>query len=131
MADSYELSVLDDVYVVQRLASDAALPDGALSSRGVVSITRTSDALSIIGLESALTGTAPEAPRWRALAVHGPFPLDAVGVMAALSGALARAHLSLLALSTHDTDYLFVRTTELARAVRALRHEGHVVHLHP
>jgi hypothetical protein len=35
---------------------------------------------------------------------------------------------SLLAISTHDTDYLLVRSPELARAVRALRHGGHTVH---
>ena len=67
--------------------------------------------------------------RWSALKVHGPFPFDTIGVLASLSQALANAKVSLLAISTHDTDYVFVRSAELAHAVRALRHDGHTVHV--
>jgi hypothetical protein len=60
--------------------------------------------------------------------VHGPLSFDTIGVLATLAQALANAKVSLLAISTHDTDYLFVRSAELAHAVRALRHGGHTVH---
>ena len=69
--------------------------------------------------------------RWHALKVHGPFPFETIGVLATLSQALANAKVSLLAISTHDTDYLFVRSAELAHAIRALRHHGHIVHTVP
>ena len=64
---------------------------------------------------------------FRCLAVRGPFAFDVVGVLASLAAPLARAQIPILAISTFDTDYLFVRQTHLARAVRALRRAGHVV----
>lgn len=64
---------------------------------------------------------------FRCLAVRGPLAFDAVGVLAALAAPLARIPIPILAISTFDTDYLFVRQAHLARAVRALRAAGHVV----
>jgi hypothetical protein len=125
---TYELTVLPGLFVVSRLAADAPLPAWATASRGLFSITRTDDELSVIALEGEAPGADPDAPRWRALKVHGPFPLDTVGVLASVSASLAHAGISLLAVSTHDTDYLFVRMRDLAHAVRALRHDGHAVH---
>jgi uncharacterized protein len=128
MADSYELSVLETTFVVSRLEPASALPAWALEGPGLVAICRTEEELSIIGPEARAADVAADAPRWRALKVHGPFSFDAIGVLATLSQALAQQNISLLAVSTHDTDYLFVRTPDLARAVRALRHAGQTVH---
>jgi hypothetical protein len=47
--------------------------------------------------------------------------------MAALSGELAAAGVSLFALSTYDTDHLLVKDENLERAVRALSEAGHEV----
>jgi hypothetical protein len=128
MADAYELSVLDTTFVVSRLAPTSAVPAWALEGPGLVAICRTEEELSIIGPESQAVDVAVDAPRWRALKVHGPFSFDAIGVLSTLSQTLAQHRISLLAVSTHDTDYLFVRTPDLARAVRALRHAGQIVH---
>lgn len=131
MSATFELSVLSDTFVVCRLAPSAPVPGWALETAGFVTVTRTDDELSIICREpDAPHGVATPA-RWHALKVHGPFPLGTVGVMSALSQALANAKVSLLAISTHDTDYLFVQAADLAHAVRALRHEGHAVHTVP
>ena len=64
---------------------------------------------------------------FRCVAVRGPLAFDVVGILAALTAPLARARIPILAISTFDTDYLFVRQAHLARAVRALRRAGHVV----
>jgi hypothetical protein len=125
---TFELSVENGDFVVCRFEPSAPVPAWALQAAGFIAVTRTEDELSIICREEH-TPERPAAPdRWRALKVHGPFPLQTVGVLAALSGALADAKVSLLAVSTHDTDYLFVRTGDLAHAVRALRRQGHTVH---
>jgi hypothetical protein len=50
------------------------------------------------------------------------------GIMAAISGALAGAGVSLFALSTYDTDHVLVKATDLERATDALREAGHDVH---
>lgn len=64
---------------------------------------------------------------FRCLEVRGPFAFDAIGVLAALAAPLARARIPILAISTFDTDYIFVRQVHLARAIGTLRSAGHVV----
>jgi hypothetical protein len=125
---AFELSVLGEAFVICRLEPDAAWPAWVTEARGLISVTRTDDELSIVcRQEDAPVAAAPDA--WRALKVHGPLSLDTVGVLAALSRALADAQISVLAISTHHTDYLFVRARALPAAVRALRHAGHIVHV--
>ena len=64
---------------------------------------------------------------WRLLAVHGPLDLSMVGVLAGLATTLARADVSIFAISTFDTDYLLVRENDLDRALDALRAASHAV----
>jgi hypothetical protein len=64
---------------------------------------------------------------WRALALRGPIPFDAVGVIAALTEPLARFGIAVFVISTHDTDRLLVRHERLAHAIEALRLAGFTV----
>lgn len=125
----FELSVLRDALVVSRLPASAPVPAWVFDAAGFVSVTRTDDELSIIASEHHPPPAAATADRWRALKVHGPFSFETIDVLSRLTHALATANVSLLASSTHDADYLFVRAAEFAHAVRALRHDGHAVHV--
>jgi hypothetical protein len=53
-------------------------------------------------------------------------PFTLVGVLASLTGPVA-AGVGLFAVSTFDTDYLFVKEAEFPAAVAALRGAGHSV----
>ena len=64
---------------------------------------------------------------WRALAVLGPLDFDVVGILAELSGQLASAAVSILVISTYETDYLLVRERDVSRSAIALRAAGHSV----
>jgi hypothetical protein len=64
---------------------------------------------------------------YRGLAVRGPLDFSLVGIVASLGAALAAASISIFLVSTHDTDYLFVRDADLNRAVATLRGAGHAV----
>jgi hypothetical protein len=59
--------------------------------------------------------------------VAGPIEFSAVGVLASLVGPLAEAGVSVFAVSTFDTDYLFVRESESGRTIETLRGAGHAV----
>ena len=124
---SFELSVLPGVFVVCRFEATAPVPPWAVRDIGFVSITRTDDELTIICREEQVPETSEV--RWCCLKVHGPFPLNAIGVLSTLTQVLAEAGISLLAISTHDTDYLFVQVKDLAATVRALRKHRHTVHV--
>lgn len=64
---------------------------------------------------------------FRCLRVAGTLDFSAVGVLASLLVPLAAAGIPVLALSTFDTDYLFVKDAALEVAVQALRAAGHQV----
>ena len=98
-----------------------AWADGA----GLVSITRRGDELSIVCAEERVPADVRAERGWRALEVEGPIDFQEVGVMHALTGPLARAGISVLAIATFDTDLILVREQTLAGAVEALRAAGH------
>jgi len=50
-----------------------------------------------------------------------------VGVVASLVTPLADARVSVLVVSTFDTDYMLVKESDLERALTALRTAGHVI----
>jgi len=93
----------------------------------VVSITRRTGELSVVCREARVPADVRAERGWRALEVEGPLAFEEVGVLHALTGPLARAAVSLFAMSTFDTDLLLVREETLERAVEALRAAGHQV----
>lgn len=111
-------------FAIHRFPPDAPVPGRVLAS-DLFSATRTPSELSVVCRTGLLDGRAEEG--WSCLEVEGPLPFTMTGVLAGLSQALAAAGISLFAVSTHDTDYLFVKTDDLARAVAALRSAGYVV----
>lgn len=126
-ARTLTLSVLLKTFVICKLPADVPVP--AWATRGkLFSITRTSDELSVV----AETDMVPEKLRgdvtWRAMKAHGPFAFSEVGVLASLIAPLAKAGISVFAISTFDTDYLFTGDTCLQQAGEALRSAGHTIH---
>jgi hypothetical protein len=59
--------------------------------------------------------------------VDGVLSFNEVGILAGLSAVLAQNGISLFAISTYNTDYLFVRENDLEQSVRALRAAGYTV----
>lgn len=122
----FELSVLPNGIALVRLSADAELPRWATVG-SFFSVTRTSDELSIACDARQVPSGVDAQTGWRVLKVEGPFALTEIGVLSALSGTLAEAKVSLVAISTFDTDYLLVREKQLAAAIAALRSAGHRV----
>jgi len=105
-------------FAVCRLPPDAPVP--AWAGSGVFSsATRTTD-------ERQPAGVKHEAD-WRLLKFAGPFPFTETGILAAVLAPLGTAKISVLATATFDTDYVFVKATQLAAAIRALEAAGHTV----
>lgn len=122
----FDLSVLPDTLAIARLSVGATLPPWAAQG-AFFSVTRTSDEVSIVCSARQIPPRVGAETGWRALKVAGPFALSEVGVLAALAAPLAKAHVSLFAISTFDTDYLLVSEKQLQAAIAALRDAGHRV----
>jgi hypothetical protein len=122
--------VIPGTYAICRLPAKDPLPPWA--GKAFTSITRTADELSIVcderRLPPDLDGLDLRVARgWALLKVHGPFPLDVVGVLASVAKPLAEAEVSLFALSTFDTDYILVKRTYVNQAIAALTLVGHTL----
>jgi uncharacterized protein len=61
---------------------------------------------------------------WRAFRVAGSLDFSLVGILASIAEPLARASVSIYALSTYDTDYVLVKEFDLERALDALGAAG-------
>ncbi|VTR97660.1 aminoglycoside acetyltransferase : Sortase-like acyltransferase OS=Singulisphaera acidiphila (strain ATCC BAA-1392 / DSM 18658 / VKM B-2454 / MOB10) GN=Sinac_6048 PE=4 SV=1: Acetyltransf_1: ACT_7 [Gemmata massiliana] len=121
------LLALAGTFAVCKLPVGCAIPEWATTAKGLFSITRTADELSIVCAEAAVPEDVQCERDRRCLRVAGAMPFALVGVLAVLTAPLASAGVSVFAVSTFDTDYLLLKARDFENAIRALRAAGHVV----
>ena len=121
----FTLEILPGRFALCRFPADAAIPTWV--GGPFVSLTRTPDELSLVCVQELVPEEIPCARGWCCLRVAGTLDLSLVGVLTSLAAPLARAGVSIFALSTFDTDYLLVPEADLGRAAQALREAGHVL----
>jgi hypothetical protein len=121
---SVRFSVEPGEYAVCRLEARDAIPPWAMGEP-LVSITRTEEELSIVCPVERIPSGVESDTGWVRLRLHGPFPLDAVGVLRSVLDPLADARISVFAISTFATDHVLVKRSHLTRAADALRAAGH------
>lgn len=127
MADPrFRLSVLRETFAICRLEKDAPIPEWALAG-SFVSITRTADELSIVAPETDIPDKTKCVRGWSCLKLEGTFDFSSIGILASLTGPLAHEGISVLALSTFETDYLLVKAEDLKQATRVLLEAGYQV----
>lgn len=120
------LEVMPARLAVARLGPDEPIPQWAVG-KGFTSITRTADELSIVCAEERVPMETMQIRGLVAVRVAGTLAPDLVGVLASLANPLADAGVPILALGTHDTDYVLVRADDLDPALESLRAAGHRV----
>jgi hypothetical protein len=123
---SLRLSVLEERLAVCRLDPPAEIPAWATGAP-FISVTRTSDELSIVCPEEHVPLGITCERGWRALRFDGPFEFGLAGVLASVAVPLAQSEVSILAIATYDTDYVLVEESQLPVATRVLREWGHEV----
>ena len=92
-----------------------------------LSITRTTEELSVVCPEENIPPGATAESGWRCVCVAGRLDFSQVGILAAVASPLADAGIPVFAISTFNTDYLMVKARAFDRAVSALRAAGHEV----
>lgn len=115
------LRLLEDSYAVCRLKADDIIPvDLLIPGPEFVSISRTTEELSIVCPEDMAPEGAKVTGGWRAFKVQGPLDFSLTGVIATLTAPLAEARISVFTVATYDTDYLLVKQADLDAAQQAL-----------
>jgi hypothetical protein len=110
-------------FAVCKLATDSPVPPWVMAG-DLFSVTRTPDELSVVCRQEVVPDGVVCERDWRCLRVAGAMPFTAVGVLASLTMPLAAAGVTILAISTFDTDYLLFKAADAEMAVTALRRAG-------
>jgi len=127
MNKSFIISVLKDDYVVCRLNAFDGVPIGMLD-HPLSSITRTAEELSIICPASYAPENSDCEENWKCFKIHGPLPINEVGIISTLTSQLASADISVFVLSTYETDYILIKKMNLEKAVKLLSVNGHQIY---
>jgi len=121
-----KLKFLPERFAVCRLWPDAELPHWAMSG-AFRSVTRTPNELSIVCEEALVPDAVTAEPGWRCLMVEGPLDFSLTGILLSIADPLARAGVSIFAVSTFNTDYVLVKESSISEAIRALTGSGHEI----
>lgn len=120
-----KLQLLVPAFTVCKLAEMPALDN--LGPH--VFFAKTPDEISLVCETARLPaqGVAAAEHGWRALGVMGTLDFGLVGILAGLTAALAKAGVSVFAVSTFNTDYLLVKGAQLEKALDALGAAGYEI----
>lgn len=125
MSRALRLRRLGGRYAICRLEPKAEIPGWARGD--LVATVRTPDELAVICDEAAVPEHVTAESGWCCYELGGPHPFDAIGVLSAVLVPLRDAGVSILAVSSYETDYIFVPTGAEVEAKAALEGAGHAV----
>ncbi len=117
------LRILPGSFAVSRLDANAPVPAWATGG-DLLSMTRTRDELSIVSDESLVPEGLTSERDWRCLKVEGTLDFSLVGILVSIISPLAKAGINIFTVSTYDTDYVLVKSANLARAASVLEESG-------
>ena len=84
-------------------------------------ISATDEEISLICLtENVPDNFTERIDGWRALKIQGVLDFSLIGILSKILGLLAEAKIGIAAVSTYNTDYIFVKETGLDKAVETL-----------
>ncbi|WMN60180.1 ACT domain-containing protein [Pseudoalteromonas xiamenensis] len=118
------LQLLTENFAIHSMDETADIPT-AVFKANVFFIAKTPDELSIVCPSTIHIDSFATESNWRALEVVGPLGFSLTGIMANISGVLAKANVSIFAISTYDTDYILVKQLQVDDAIKALKKDGY------
>ncbi|HIK43624.1 MAG TPA: ACT domain-containing protein [Leptolyngbyaceae cyanobacterium M65_K2018_010] len=126
MAFPLTLVALEGTFAIHRLDPAAEIPM-AWFQQDFISLVRTPQELSLVVRETVAVPSQKVEPGWRGFVIQGTLAFSMTGILAAISQVLATAQISIFAISTYDTDYIFVQAAAFEAAVRALSQAGYKI----
>jgi hypothetical protein len=118
------LRTLPDSYAVVRLHPGADLPEW-VDKGPFRSVTRTDNEVSVVCRDHDVPEGESVDRGWTVLEVMGPLDFSLTGVIASLVAPLAESEVPIFVISTFESDYVLVRSSDLGRAADALEDAGH------
>jgi len=118
------LSILEETYIIHMLDQSTNLPEELIECE-FYSLSNSQEELSLVCPEQMLIQSENSSPNWKCLKVAGPLDLNLTGILAGLSDTLAKAKISIFAISTFETDYVLIQKQVLETAKSALKSAGY------
>jgi hypothetical protein len=119
-----KLRTLPDSYAVARLQPGSELPEW-VDKGPFRSVTRTEHEVSVVCRDHDVPEGESVDRGWTVLEVMGPLDFSLTGVITSLVQPLAQAKVPIFLISTFESDYVLVRSSDLGRAADALEDAGH------
>lgn len=120
------LELLPQRFAIAKLDAQSAVPDWAQSG-GFSSVTRAESELSIVSEEALVPDNVTAERNYRCFRVAGPLDFSEIGILHSLTAPLAEAAISIFAVSTYETDYLFLPGDRMEDALSTLERCGHTI----
>ena len=119
-----KIEVLPHNFTVCKLKS---VPEKMPSERFCFLSVTDSEISLVCPTDSVPENTYAREDLWRAFRISGTLDFSLIGILADISGILAKEKISIFALSTYDTDYVLVKTENLKKALKALSENGYEI----
>lgn len=119
-----KLHLMEEKFTISKLPVFDGLPQ-IIANGEMCFVMRTDEELTVITPEFMAPNNVQQELGWRAIRIDGTIPFQAVGVLVSLLNPLAEAGVCIFAMSTFNTDYVFLHEEQLVVAVKALQQAGH------
>ena len=121
------LSIIPEKLGICHLEKNKKIPERALNE-WFLSISRTNDELSIVCREEIIPANIKVEKTRKGIKVIGTLDFSLTGILSSLATPLAKAKISIFAISTFNTDYILVKEEKLESAMKVLSKFCHIQH---
>lgn len=118
------LNILEGSFSIHRLSPNNEIPSQLYQNK-FYSITKTAEEVSIVCSSSVHLDSERSETDWSCIKVLGPLDFSLTGILADIAAILARAEISIFAISTFDTDYILIKSEKLQAAKKAFQQAGY------
>ena len=119
-----QLNILENSFTIHRFPANHEIPSQVYESQ-FYSISKTDEELSIVCNSTTQVNSEKFDIDWSCIKVEGPLDFSLTGILAKISTVLAKAEISIFAISTFDTDYILLKSEKLPFAKKALLKSGY------
>ena len=124
MDHKLKLKLLDEKFTISKMPQFAELPS-VFAKGEMCFVMRTDDDLTIISPEFMAPDNGQQEIGYRCIRIAGQTPSNTTGILFTLVKPLTEAGISIFAVSTFSSDYIFLMEEHLVKATQALQHAGH------
>lgn len=120
-----KLQVLKEHVSIHKFPTESEIPIQVYEC-DFFTISKIEDELTIVCSSSITLHSEKSVGGWSCLKVLGPLDFALTGVLSKISTILAKASISIFAISTYDTDYILVSSEKMELAKQALVGSGYM-----